>query len=63
MNALDLFLVANIALTALAMVGFYSLHVSDAPSEERNNIQHSLAGVSGVAMSVALLSGVGRMFI
>ncbi len=63
MNALNLFLIANIALSALAMLGFYSLRVADAPSEERNTIQHSLAGVSGMAMSVALLSVVARMFV
>jgi hypothetical protein len=63
MNALNSFLIANVALSALAMVGFYSLRVADASSEEQYDIQQSLAGVSGITMSVALLSVVGRMFI
>jgi hypothetical protein len=63
MNALNAFLIANIVLSVLAMVGFYSLRVADGSSEEKYDIQQSLAGASGITMSVALLSVVGRMFI
>jgi hypothetical protein len=63
MNALNAFLIANIALSAIALLGFYSLKMADAPSEESFDFQHALAGASGVSMSMALLTVMGRMFI
>ena len=63
MNALNAFLIANIALSAVALLGFYSLKMADAPSDERFDFQNALAGASGVTMSMALMSVVGRMFI
>jgi hypothetical protein len=62
MNALNIFLIANIALSSAALLGFWGLKMADAPSEERFDFQNALAGVSGVAMSLAVLSGVGHLF-
>jgi hypothetical protein len=62
MNAIHYFLIANLALSGLALLGFYNLRVADGANDERNNFHGTLAGVSGVAMSVALMSFVGSMF-
>jgi hypothetical protein len=62
MNAIHYFLIANLALSGLALIGFYNLRVADGANDERNNFHGTLAGVSGVAMSVALMSFVGSMF-
>jgi hypothetical protein len=62
MNAIHLFLIANIALSGLALLGFYNLRVSEGVNDERNCFHGAIAGVSGVAMSVALMSFVGSMF-
>jgi hypothetical protein len=63
MDALNTFLVANAVLSVLALAGFYAIRVTHMGGEERGHTESRLAGFSGVAMSVAMLSFVGSMFL